>query len=59
MDLIVSAPRIPAQGETIIGRGFHTAAGGKGGNQAAARLSAQASMVGRVGDDAYCNHGTA
>ncbi len=55
MDLIVSAPRIPAPGETIIGHGFHTAAGGKGANQAvaAARLGAQVSMVGRVGDDAY------
>jgi ribokinase len=55
MDLIVSAPRIPAPGETIIGHAFHTAAGGKGANQAvaAARLGAQVSMVGRVGDDAY------
>lgn len=55
MDLIVSAPRIPAPGETILGHGFHTAAGGKGANQAvaAARLGAQVSMVGRVGDDAY------
>lgn len=55
MDLIVSAPRIPAPGETIIGRGFHTVAGGKGANQAvaAARLGAQVSMVGRVGNDAY------
>jgi len=55
MDLIVRAPRIPAPGETIIGHGFHTAAGGKGANQAiaAARLGAQVSMVGRVGDDTY------
>jgi ribokinase len=55
MDLIISAPRIPAPGETIIGHGFHTAAGGKGANQAvaAARLGAQVSMVGRVGNDAY------
>jgi len=55
MDLIVSAPRIPAPGETIIGHAFNTAAGGKGANQAvaAARLGAQVSMVGCVGDDAY------
>jgi ribokinase len=55
MDLIISSPHIPVPGETIIGRGFHTAAGGKGANQAvaAARLGAQVSMVGRVGDDAY------
>ncbi|MFZ5916668.1 MAG: ribokinase [Chloroflexota bacterium] len=55
MDLIVSAPRIPEPGETIIGHGFHTAAGGKGANQAvaAARLGAQVIMVGCVGGDAY------
>jgi ribokinase len=55
MDLIVSAPRIPGPGETVIGGGFHTAAGGKGANQAvaAARLGAQVNMVGRVGDDTY------
>ena len=55
MDLIASAPRIPAPGETIIGHRFHTAAGGKGANQAvaAARLGAQVSMIGRVGDDTY------
>lgn len=55
MDLIVSVPRIAAPGETIIGHEFHTAAGGKGANQAvaAARLGGQVSMVGRVGNDAY------
>jgi ribokinase len=55
MDLIISAPCIPGPGETVIGHGFHTAAGGKGANQAiaAARLGAQVTMVGRVGDDAY------
>jgi ribokinase len=55
MDLIVSAPRIPVSGETIIGHDFHTAPGGKGANQAvaAARLGARVSMVGRVGDDPY------
>ena len=40
MDLIVDTPRMPAQGETILGRWFQTAPGGKGANQAvaAARL---------------------
>lgn len=40
MDLIIDAPRMPAQGETILGSGFQTAPGGKGANQAvaAARL---------------------
>jgi len=55
MDLVVRSPRIPQPGETIIGHGFHTVPGGKGANQAiaAARLGAQVSMVGRVGDDAF------
>ncbi|MFC2043304.1 ribokinase [Chloroflexota bacterium] len=55
MDLIVRTPHIPNPGETIIGRGFHTAPGGKGANQAvaAARLGAQVSMVGRVGKDDF------
>lgn len=55
MDLIVEAPHIPAPGETVIGGAFYTAVGGKGANQAvaAARLGAQVTMVGRLGDDAY------
>jgi ribokinase len=55
MDLLIRAPRIPGPGETIIGSEFHTVPGGKGANQAvaAARLGAQVSMVGRVGEDAF------
>ncbi len=55
MDLIVSTHRFPEQGETVLGDGFQTAAGGKGANQAiqAARLNAETSMVGRVGNDAF------
>jgi len=55
MDLIVRAPHIPTPGETIIGGEFRTVAGGKGANQAvaAARLGAQVTMVGCVGDDAH------
>ncbi|MBU0641026.1 MAG: ribokinase [Planctomycetes bacterium] len=54
MDLVVSAPRIPRPGETIIGGRFDTFPGGKGANQAvaAARLGADVALVGRVGDDA-------
>ena len=57
MDLIALSPRIPQPGETIIGKGFHTAPGGKGANQAvaAAHLGAQVSIIGRVGDDAFAN----
>ena len=55
MDLVVRTPRIPRPGETIIGGEFRTVPGGKGANQAvaAARLGAQAAMVGRVGGDAF------
>ncbi len=49
------APHIPTPGETVTGSTFSTAAGGKGANQAvaAARLGAQVTMVGCVGDDAH------
>lgn len=55
MDLIARAARIPQPGETVLGGDFHTAPGGKGANQAvaAARLGAQVSMVGRIGDDSF------
>ncbi|ALI05404.1 MULTISPECIES: ribokinase [Pseudomonas] len=55
MDLVTRAPRLPRGGETLIGESFATIPGGKGANQAvaAARLGAQVSMVGCVGDDAY------
>ena len=55
MDLVVSTPRIPQPGETIIGSAFKTVPGGKGANQAvaAARLGAWISMVGKVGDDGF------
>ena len=58
MDLVTRAPRLPQGGETLIGHSFSTIAGGKGANQAvaAARLGAQVSMVGCVGDDAYGEH---
>jgi len=53
MDLIFRAPRLPRVAETLLGRSFATAAGGKGGNQAvaAARLGAGVAMVACVGDD--------
>lgn len=55
MDLVVQAERIPAPGETVLGRSFATIPGGKGANQAVgvARLGGQAVMVGRVGNDAF------
>ena len=55
MDLVGATERMPAPGETVFGRSFHTAPGGKGANQAvaAARLGAQVRMVGRVGQDEF------
>jgi len=55
MDLVCQTPRLPGPGETISGREFQTVPGGKGANQAiaAARLGANTTMVGRVGDDEF------
>jgi ribokinase len=55
MDLVVRAPHMPVPGETVIGSDFRTIAGGKGANQAvaAARLGAEVTMIGRVGDDDF------
>jgi ribokinase len=53
VDLVVAAPRLPSPGETVGGGTFARHPGGKGGNQAvaAARLGANVSFVGAVGDD--------
>lgn len=55
MDLVVRSQRLPARGETLIGREFTTVPGGKGANQAvaAAKLGAETQMVGRVGTDVF------
>ena len=55
MDLIVTTERFPNAGETVIGCGFTTAPGGKGANQAvqAARLGADVTMVGKIGNDDF------
>ena len=55
MDLVVTAPRRPGPGETIIGHGMEQLLGGKGFNQAiaAARSGARVAMVGGVGDDDF------
>ena len=52
-DLVVRVPRRPRGGETVLGSGHSTGAGGKGANQAvaAARLGSEVALVGRVGDD--------
>jgi len=55
MDLVVQSPRLPVPGETLLGRGFFTAPGGKGANQAVAlaRLGVPTQIVGRVGGDSF------
>lgn len=57
MDLVTSTNQIPKVGETVIGETFHTIPGGKGANQAvaAARLGANVTMIGCVGDDSFGN----
>ncbi len=55
MDLIVRVENFPQPGETIRGHAFDMLPGGKGGNQAVAlaRLGADVTMVGAVGDDVF------
>ncbi|MEQ9410845.1 MAG: ribokinase [Fuerstiella sp.] len=55
MDLVVRSARLPAPGETLTGRSLQETPGGKGANQAvaAARLGAQVSMIGRLGEDGF------
>ena len=55
MDLIATTERAPKAGETVKGLRFQSAPGGKGANQAVqcARLGADVTMVGCVGDDAF------
>ncbi len=55
IDLVTYITRMPAPGETLDAPDFATFFGGKGANQAvaAARLGAQAAMVGCVGDDIF------
>ncbi len=53
LDLIVNVKRLPFAGETLLGKTFKTAAGGKSANQAlaASRAGSSVTMVGAVGND--------
>jgi len=57
IDLVTQVTSFPRPGETILGGDLQTIAGGKGANQAvaAARLGAEVTMVGRVGDDVFAS----
>lgn len=54
MDQIATTEIVPREGQTVLGKAFHKAPGGKGANQAvqAARLGADVTMVGKLGGDA-------
>ena len=53
--LVMDVDHIPFEGETLIGRNFHTTHGGKGSNMAAcaSRLGAPTRFLGKVGRDAF------
>ena len=53
MDLTARTEIFPNSGETVSGKAFSTAAGGKGANQAVqcARLGADVTMIGKLGKD--------
>src|SRR5260221_13079585 len=56
LDFVVRAPRIPAPGETVLGRDFQTFPGGKGANQAIASARAGAAptaMLLALGNDTF------
>lgn len=55
MDVIATTERVPAAGQTVYGKEFHMAPGGKGANQAlqCARLGAEVTMMGCVGEDLF------
>jgi ribokinase len=57
IDMIAYTRRAPGPGETVMGDRYQQGFGGKGANQAvmAARLGAEVSMVGALGEDAYAD----
>ncbi len=61
MDFVVVTDRLPAPGETVLGRDFQMIPGGKGANQACAagKLGSPGiltRMIGRVGQDVFADH---
>ena len=57
VDLVAVADALPQAGETLLGKAFVTAPGGKGANQAlaATRAGASVRMVGAVGSDPFAS----
>jgi ribokinase len=61
MDFVAQVNRLPAPGETVLGRDFKMIPGGKGANQACAAgklggSSIAVRMIGRVGYDMFADH---
>ena len=54
-DISFSGPKIPANGETILGNKYNVGPGGKGCNQAVAiaRLGAKVNFISKIGKDSY------
>jgi ribokinase len=61
LDLVARVPTLPRPGETLTATAFDRFPGGKGANQAvaAARLGAQVTMVGAVGEDGLADEALA
>ncbi len=55
MDMVISVPRIPVVGETILGHNFSMIFGGKGANQAVAAIrgGGQVAFITKVGPDVF------
>ncbi len=54
-DFVMATERMPRPGETVLGSDLRLVAGGKAANQAvtAARLGAEVTLIGRVGNDVF------
>ncbi len=61
LDLVATADRLPAPGETVLGGAFASHPGGKGANQALAarRLGADVALIAKVGRDANADQALA
>jgi ribokinase len=57
MDMVITTPYIPKEGETLNGENFFLNGGGKGANQAvaAAKQNTKVYMIGSVGNDIFGN----
>ena len=54
-DMVIKSESLPRPGETVTGREFFMAAGGKGANQAVAavRAGAEVTFIARIGNDMF------